>query len=126
MVGSIGPRMLAITLPHVDAWNVWWTDYGNTVEGFAAVRARVEEAATRAGRGPGEVAASAAVLVQLPDGTGRLTGTGHGDDPDPVPLGSLGSYLDGLTDAGADEVQLVLDPITADSITAVGEALGLA
>ncbi|MGB1682297.1 MAG: LLM class flavin-dependent oxidoreductase, partial [Acidimicrobiales bacterium] len=30
MVGSIGPRMLGITLPHVDAWNVWWSDYGNT------------------------------------------------------------------------------------------------
>ncbi|GAB2457149.1 LLM class oxidoreductase [Jatrophihabitans fulvus] len=125
MVGSIGPRMLGITLPHVDAWNVWWADYGNTVEGFAAVRDRVEEAAVQAGRLPGEVAASAAVLVQLPDGTGRLTGTGHGDDPAPVPLATLARHLEQLADAGADEVQLVLDPITAESITAVGAALGL-
>src|SRR5512142_1682422 len=27
MVGSIGPRMLAATLPHVDAWNCWWEQY---------------------------------------------------------------------------------------------------
>src|SRR4051794_17056089 len=26
MLGSIGPRMLRIGLPHVDAWNVWWSD----------------------------------------------------------------------------------------------------
>src|SRR3954454_1827112 len=66
MLGSIGPRMMRIGLPHVDAWNVWWSDYGNSAEGFAAVRARVEAAAAAAGRAPGEVAATAAVLVALP------------------------------------------------------------
>jgi alkanesulfonate monooxygenase SsuD/methylene tetrahydromethanopterin reductase-like flavin-dependent oxidoreductase (luciferase family) len=35
VVGSIGDRMLDITLPHVDAWNMWWSQYGNSVEGFA-------------------------------------------------------------------------------------------
>ena len=40
MVGSIGPRMLGITLPHVDAWNVWWSDYGNTADALAAQKAR--------------------------------------------------------------------------------------
>src|ERR1700729_2883137 len=49
-------------------------DYGNTPDGFAAVRDRVDEAAVQAGRTPGEVAATAAVLVSLPGGTGRLTG----------------------------------------------------
>ena len=32
----IGDRMLDITIPHVDAWNMWWSQYGNTAEGFAA------------------------------------------------------------------------------------------
>ena len=43
MLGSVSPRMMRIGLPHVDAWNVWWSDYGNGAEGFAAVRMRVEE-----------------------------------------------------------------------------------
>ncbi len=34
MVGSTGPRMLAIALPVVDCWNVWYSHYGNSVEGF--------------------------------------------------------------------------------------------
>ena len=70
MLGSISPRMMRIGLPHVQAWNVWWSDYGNTAEGFAAVRERVEAAAAQAGRGPGEVAATAAVLVRCPAGAG--------------------------------------------------------
>src|SRR5258707_7601736 len=58
MLGSVSPRMMRIGLPHVDAWNVWWSDYGNTPDGFAAVRDRVDEAAVQAGRMPGEVAAT--------------------------------------------------------------------
>ncbi|MEV4346849.1 LLM class flavin-dependent oxidoreductase, partial [Actinoplanes sp. NPDC049596] len=65
-LGSVGPRMLSIGLPHVDAWNAWTTEYGNTPEGFAALRARVEEAAAAAGRAPGEVEATAAVFVRAP------------------------------------------------------------
>ena len=53
--------VLDLGLPHVDAWNVWWTDYGNSVEGFAAVHARVRDAAVEAGRAPGDIEATAAV-----------------------------------------------------------------
>ena len=50
LIGSIGPRMQAITLPHVDAWNVWWSDYGNTAEGFAGVKATVDARLEEIGR----------------------------------------------------------------------------
>src|SRR5215468_7816312 len=79
MLGSVSPRMMQIGLPYVDAWNVWWSAYGNDAEGFAAVRARVEDAAERAGRAPGEVEATAALLVQLPGGVGRLMGETYDD-----------------------------------------------
>ncbi len=29
MIGSNGPRMLSITLPHVASWNTWFTDFDN-------------------------------------------------------------------------------------------------
>jgi probable F420-dependent oxidoreductase len=127
MLGSIGPRMLRIGLPHVDAWNVWWSDYGNTPEGFAAVRARVEEAAVQAGRAPGEVEATAAVLVGLPGGAGRLMGEAYDAEVPPV-QGSpeeIAGQLAAMAEAGAAHLQLVVDPITRDSIELLREALAV-
>jgi alkanesulfonate monooxygenase SsuD/methylene tetrahydromethanopterin reductase-like flavin-dependent oxidoreductase (luciferase family) len=124
MLGSVGPRMMRIGLPHVDAWNVWWSDYGNDVEGFASVRARVEDAVAQAGRRPGEVEATAAVLVQLAGGVGRLMGETYNDRPvRPVLVAELAEHLRAMADAGAAHVQLVLDPITVESIEVAGRAV---
>jgi probable F420-dependent oxidoreductase len=59
VVGSVGPRVLAEALPHVDGWNTWFEWYGNTPEGFAARRGEIDEACERAGRRPDEVERSA-------------------------------------------------------------------
>jgi alkanesulfonate monooxygenase SsuD/methylene tetrahydromethanopterin reductase-like flavin-dependent oxidoreductase (luciferase family) len=125
MLGSTSPRMMRIGLPHVDAWNVWWSDYGNTPGGFAAVRDRVDEAAVQAGRMPGEVTATAAVLVSLPGGTGQLVGGGSSGSIRPV-QGSpadISGHLEAMASAGASHLQLVVDPITMGSIEMLGEVL---
>jgi alkanesulfonate monooxygenase SsuD/methylene tetrahydromethanopterin reductase-like flavin-dependent oxidoreductase (luciferase family) len=125
MLGSTSPRMMRIGLPHVDCWNVWWSEYGNTPEGFATVRARVDEAAQLAGRAAGEVAATAAVLVGLPGGSGRLMGENYNAPVRPV-QGSpadIGDHLKAMADAGATHVQLVVDPITQASIESLAGAL---
>ena len=125
MLGSASPRMMRIGLPHVDAWNVWWSDYGNTPGGFAAVRDRVDEAAVQAGRMPGEVAATAAVLVSLPGGTGRLMGDVSSGPVRPV-QGSpadISGHLEAMAGAGATHLQLVVDPITMGSIEMLGDVL---
>jgi alkanesulfonate monooxygenase SsuD/methylene tetrahydromethanopterin reductase-like flavin-dependent oxidoreductase (luciferase family) len=124
MLGSVSPRMMRIGLPHVDAWNVWWSDYGNDVQGFAEVRARVDDATRQAGRAPGEVEATAAVLVHLSGGVGRLMGETYNDRTvRPVLASELAEHLGAMADAGAAHLQLVLDPITVESIQAVGEAV---
>src|SRR4051812_41937438 len=124
MLGSVSPRMMRIGLPHVDAWNVWWSDYGNDPDGFAAVSARVDVAVQQAGRVPGEVEATAAVLVQLPGGGGRLMGETYNDRAvRPVPVSGLAAHLRAMADAGAAHLQLVLDPITVESIDAAGEVV---
>ena len=125
MLGSASPRMMRIGLPHVDAWNVWWSDYGNTPDGFAAVRDRVDEAAVQAGRMPGEVAATAAVLVSLPGGTGRLTGDVSSGPIRPVQGSSadISGHLEAMAGAGATHLQLVVDPITMGSIEILGDVL---
>lgn len=126
LVGSIGDRMLDITLPHVDAWNMWWSSYGNTVEGFAVEKERVDRLAEAAGRSVGEVEATAAILVQLEGGGGRQMGD-HSDPEAVAPLrGTPPELADQLREfeaAGAAHVQLVVDPITRDTIEWLGDVL---
>ena len=125
MLGSVRPRMLSIGLPHVQAWNVWWSDYGNTAEGFATLRLSVERAAVAVGREPGEVEATAAVLVRLPGGGGRLMGEAYNGDVTPVDgtPERVVAHIRAMADAGAAEVQLVVDPITQASVELLGETL---
>jgi probable F420-dependent oxidoreductase len=121
MIGSNGERMLSIALPHVDWWNTWYAGYGNTPEGFAELNARVTAAAERAGRDPGEIRRSAAVLVELdPEAVTRP----HSDkDVTPVSPDDLAAALAAMAEAGADEAILILRPITEESIRAIGALL---
>jgi alkanesulfonate monooxygenase SsuD/methylene tetrahydromethanopterin reductase-like flavin-dependent oxidoreductase (luciferase family) len=64
MVGSNSPRMLSITLPHVQSWNVWWSIFGNTAKGFARAKAEVDAALAAIGR-EGQVEATCALYVQV-------------------------------------------------------------
>ena len=66
------------------------------------------------------------VVVRLPGGTGRIQGS-YADEAPPPPIeGSAAEIADGLrgfADEGIEHVQLVLDPITLDSIRTVAGAL---
>ena len=53
MVGSMGERMLAITLPWVQAWNAWFTWFGNTLEGYRPLRDDGRRRVPRRGPRPG-------------------------------------------------------------------------
>ena len=125
-VGSIRERMQAITLPHVQAWNVWWSDYRNTPEGFAALKETVDARIATAGR-TGAVAATCAVYVQLPGGGGRQMGEYPAGDVRPLqgPPDELADQLRAFERAGADHVQLVVDPIVPSSIELLGEVVAL-
>ena len=117
MIGANKPRMLAIALPHVDAWNTWFTHYGNTAEGFAAHNAEISEAAERAGRDPAEIERSVCVLVEV-EGAGERP-----RDVEAVPHARLAEHLRALADAGADEAILVLDPINEQSVRLAGSTI---
>ena len=110
MIGTAGPRLLEIALPHVATWNAWYAWYGNTAAGYAALSARVTAVVRR----------SACVLVAVDRGGGERP-----LDPDSPPVASsaLAGHLRDLAEAGADEAILVLDPITEESVRAVASAL---
>jgi probable F420-dependent oxidoreductase len=127
LLGSVGPRMLGIGLPHVHAWNVWWSDYGNTAAGFARVADRVAEACQAVGRDPVTVQATAAVLVQVPGGAGRQMGDERGRVIPPISgdPAEIAEELRAFAVAGASHLQLVVDPITRASIEHLAEVLAL-
>jgi alkanesulfonate monooxygenase SsuD/methylene tetrahydromethanopterin reductase-like flavin-dependent oxidoreductase (luciferase family) len=120
MLGSNSPRMLSIGLPVADSWNVWWSIYGNSVERFAEIKADVDAVMPEGQR---QVEATAAVLVTVPGGQGRLMGEAYDATVTTVTPDELGDHVRGMADAGARHLQLVLDPITAESIDTVGAAL---
>jgi alkanesulfonate monooxygenase SsuD/methylene tetrahydromethanopterin reductase-like flavin-dependent oxidoreductase (luciferase family) len=119
MLGSTGPRMLGIGLPVVDSWNIWWSRYNNSVERFVEAKANVD-AVMPEGR---NVEATAAVLVTLPGAEGRLMGDTYDAKVRTVTPDDLIDHVRGLAEAGATHLQLVLDPITAESVDVVGESL---
>ncbi len=121
MVGSLGERVLRATLPHVEAWNVWYADYGNTAAGFARENDRVSAIAEDVGRDPRTVQRSACVLVVVDRSTQERP-----LDEVPGVEGSpsrIADALRALAEAGADEAILVVNPITERSIRVLGDAL---
>jgi probable F420-dependent oxidoreductase len=124
LIGSNGPRMLAIALPHVDAWNTWYDAYGNAPAGFAALNGRIDEAAAAAGRDPATIARSACVFVLL-DASAPERPVGESAPPVEGPPERIASHLRELADAGADEAVLVVSPITERSVGELAEALAL-
>ncbi|MDQ3689969.1 MAG: LLM class flavin-dependent oxidoreductase [Chloroflexota bacterium] len=120
MIGSIGERMLRITLPHVSSWNAWGAWFGNSVEGYLPLRARIDAACRDVGRAPTEVERTLALLVALPGSAGRRSDVS--DQPfEPIrgEPDTLVPTLRAFADAGVGHVQLVLDPITVRSIAAL-------
>ena len=127
LIGSAGERMLDITVPYLKAWNVWYTDIGNSPGGVAVLQARVAAACAKAGRDPATVDATVAVLVRMPGGKGRLR-YGHPDttrNPLQGPPEVIAEELRNYARAGVKHVQLVVDPITIGAIEDLAPVLEL-
>ena len=125
MIGSVGPRMLEITLPHVQLWNVWYKDSNNTPEGLEPLLRLVDDACRAVGRDPREVERTTAVLVRMPGGTGRIMGDQARSNVPPVEgsPAEIANRLRAYADLGVAEVQLVVDPITVESIEGLAPML---
>jgi probable F420-dependent oxidoreductase len=127
LIGSRGERMLRITLPHVDAWNVWFKDTDNSPAGVPPLRDLVDRVCREVGRDPVAVERTVAVQVRLTGGHGRIQG-----DLAQSPLKPLSGTpafmaeeLRAYAREGIAEVQLVLDPITLASIEEFAAVLEL-
>ncbi len=127
LIGSNGDRMLRIAAPHVDLWNSWYTGFDNRPEGLAPLNERVDAACREAGRDPGEIARTAAVLVQLSRGKGRIAGSGERPEVEPI-RGSTQEMAEALArfgEKGISHLQIVLDPIDAPAVAELAEVVNL-
>jgi alkanesulfonate monooxygenase SsuD/methylene tetrahydromethanopterin reductase-like flavin-dependent oxidoreductase (luciferase family) len=127
LIGSNGPRMLRIAGPHVDMWNSWYTHFENRPDGLVPLLEVLDRACEEVGRDPGEIARTAAVLVQLERGTGRIAGSSERPDVEPITGSSQGiaEALGRFGDVGISHLQIVLDPIDASAVAELGEAVAL-
>jgi len=127
MIGSKGPRMLKITMPHADSWNVWFADTGNSPDGVPPLRELVDAACREVGRDPAGVERTVAVQVRLPGGQGRVQGDYAEDAPPPLEGDGAGmaQVLRAYAAQGIGHVQLVMDPITRGSVEAFAPVLEL-
>jgi alkanesulfonate monooxygenase SsuD/methylene tetrahydromethanopterin reductase-like flavin-dependent oxidoreductase (luciferase family) len=127
LIGSKGERMLRITLPHVDHWNVWFADTNNSPDGVPPLRDLVDGICREVDRDPAQVERTVAVLVRMPGGRGRIQGDYAKAGYAPLE-GSPEFMAEGLrayAREGIAAVELVIDPITAASMEALGPVLEL-
>jgi alkanesulfonate monooxygenase SsuD/methylene tetrahydromethanopterin reductase-like flavin-dependent oxidoreductase (luciferase family) len=121
--------MLRIAVPHVEAWNTWYSDTLNSPAGVAPLRDIVDAACRDVGRDPAEIARTVAVHVRLPDGSGRTMGGDSSTNERIRPLEgdpeSMAAELRAYASAGITEVQLVLDPIDRPAIERFAAVLAI-
>jgi alkanesulfonate monooxygenase SsuD/methylene tetrahydromethanopterin reductase-like flavin-dependent oxidoreductase (luciferase family) len=127
MIGSRGPRVLRAALPHVDMWNGWHAWYGNTPEGLAPMLGTVNSACVEVGRDPAEVARTVAMMIEAPGGTGRIYGDSEHEGSNAISgsVEEIAEALRGFATTTVEHVQLVVDPITVESIEWLGGVLQL-
>ncbi len=127
MIGSEGPRMLRLALPHVASWNAWYAWFGNQPAGLAPLRAKVDAACADAGVDPARIERTCAVLVALEGASGRPSGNVANRAVPPLrgTADELADSLRAYAAAGISHLQLVLDPNTVESIEAFAPVLEL-
>jgi alkanesulfonate monooxygenase SsuD/methylene tetrahydromethanopterin reductase-like flavin-dependent oxidoreductase (luciferase family) len=126
MIGSEGPRVLRATLPYVDGWNAWHAWYDNSLSGAEALLERIDDACAEAERVPSTLSRSLAVFVRTPGGqSGIRQGSPNRQSSAAIEEDQevIAEYLEGLALLGVAEVQLVVDPITSESIEWLGGVL---
>jgi len=123
LIGSSGPRMLRLTMPHADAWNAWYLDTGNQPSGMPAQRELVDAACREVGRDPSEVGRTVAVFLRLPAAEEQRFSKVPPLEGAPEEIAAV---LRAYAAEGIGHVQLVIDPVTpagVESLVPILEAL---
>ena len=123
MIGTTGERMLRLTARYADSWNVFFSSFGNNLDEFRPLMARVDAACQAEGRDPATLERSATVMVGF-----VLPGAvGHPGAKQPI-AGTpqqIAEQLRGFEQAGVGHLQVYLDPQTPRGVEAFAPVLEL-
>ncbi len=125
LIGSIGKRMLTMTLPWVDIWNAWYDDFANDSASFRELNKQISARCEDVGRDPAALIRSASVLVQVAGGMGRQTLYSDGEQARAISGSAreVAYQLNAFREAGAQSLEIVLDPISLKGIEAFAPVL---
>jgi alkanesulfonate monooxygenase SsuD/methylene tetrahydromethanopterin reductase-like flavin-dependent oxidoreductase (luciferase family) len=128
MVGSRGPRMLRLTLPHVPLWNGWLATGSSWPDAYPPLREAVDAACREVGRDPAAVERTVSVAV---DPSGRREFPRHwyleGDLAGAQPLTGgtqeIAAGIQGFAAQGVSHLQVYPIPPTLATIEALAPVL---
>jgi alkanesulfonate monooxygenase SsuD/methylene tetrahydromethanopterin reductase-like flavin-dependent oxidoreductase (luciferase family) len=125
LIAGKGPRMLALTARHADAWNAAWYGTPDDLAELDGRVARVRAACVDAGRDPATLSLTAGVFVTFP----HLAR--DGDEPPPTSAirgepDAVGALLAAYGDHGIDHVIVHLWPRRPEAVEELGRAAAAA
>jgi alkanesulfonate monooxygenase SsuD/methylene tetrahydromethanopterin reductase-like flavin-dependent oxidoreductase (luciferase family) len=127
MVGSQGRRMLGITLPHVQGWNTHWSEEGcwNRPEGFAHHNEAVTARCLELGLDPSSIWRSVEVYVAVEGARGLPVDLPPEFRAIEGDAAHIAEQLAAFGEAGADLVQVLVDPQTPAGLEQLARAVEL-
>lgn len=127
MIGSIGTRMLTITLPYVEMWNAWFDWFANKPTGLTPLIDGLEDVCAATGRDSATLEKTVAVYVQLGRGRGRTSLSEGRPEASPISgdTSMIAESLLAFADAGIHRLQLVVDPIDSAAVEELGNVLAV-
>ena len=124
MIGSTGPRMLGIALPHVQMWNAWLCRGDNSADEVPELRELVDAACAGVGRDPADIERSVSIVID-PSGRNELPTSMAADAVKPL-TGSpqeIAAGLQAFADEGISHLQFCLAPNTLEALEQIHKVL---
>jgi probable F420-dependent oxidoreductase len=117
MVGTRGPRMMALAAKHADLWNAWIGGIRNHPDVIAPFRATLDEACRAIGRDPATLARTVSVRVAAGDTWAPGPEPIHGTPEE------IAAAVGAFASEGIAHVQLLPDPFTVAGVEALAPVL---
>ena len=123
LIGASAPRMLAVAAKYADAWNAYYDDTSNSVEGAIELREIVDAACGKEGREPGTLERTVAVLIAEASADpwwDRMPSDQMRDQPPLKPLSGppeeIARILRQYEKEGVAHIQICMEPTTLETI----------
>jgi alkanesulfonate monooxygenase SsuD/methylene tetrahydromethanopterin reductase-like flavin-dependent oxidoreductase (luciferase family) len=123
MLGSSSARMLAIGVRYADTWNSYFRSTDNSPAGVVPLRDRVDAACIAAGRDPGTMARSVAVLVDVRGDSPISDHFRAGVQPLTGSAEEIAAGLRAYADVGVSHLQLFTVPMLMQGVDALAPIL---